>query len=463
MELRNLVAFGTGVGIEIRGRGLAVTLVRVRPSGVDVVAAASIADFRERPAAEWGMEYAQLLKRNGMAHLAATVVLPRREVIVRQIALPGVESKDLESAISFQIESLHPYGDEEVSWGWQRLDASNAAVGIVRNPVMTGYHDKFVEAGVKVAAFTFSASAMRGAIRLPGAPPVAGFLAAGFTGDGEIEVYGESPARPMFTANLDLSFDRATALARAELRLDESAEALPLARIAPPPRSVPQEFDLAAQVIPYSAAISSATPWLAPSANLLPPTQRVTNSRMVFLPTAVLGLLLLLSAGAMWGYQVYSDRQYLRALQAEIRRVEPEAKKAQAFDNALTKAQNRERVLDEFRGRAKADLDALQELTRIIEPPVWLSSTQLNRDSAQLSGEAEQAAVLLKTLDNSPYFQHSSFALAIVRGQTSENFRIRTEREAQHPVPRPAAAPKPAAPGPQAAAQPQQPAAGAPR
>src|SRR4051812_29860093 len=121
MDLRTLLAFGTGVGVEIGERDLAVTLSHVRPNGVRVAASTVIQNFRERPAGEWGTEYSKFLREQGAGHLAATVVAPKREVIVRQIALPGVSGKDFGTALGYQVETLHPYGDDEVAFGWQRL------------------------------------------------------------------------------------------------------------------------------------------------------------------------------------------------------------------------------------------------------------------------------------------------------------------------------------------------------
>ena len=74
-DVRKLIAFGSGVGIEIAERNLDVTAVRVRPTGIDVLGSTVIADFAGRPAADWGAEYAQFLKETGGTHLAATVLL----------------------------------------------------------------------------------------------------------------------------------------------------------------------------------------------------------------------------------------------------------------------------------------------------------------------------------------------------------------------------------------------------
>jgi hypothetical protein len=55
---------------------------------------APLGQHGQRPAAQWGLEYARFLQEAGASHLAATVLLPRRETIVRQIALPGVAGRD---------------------------------------------------------------------------------------------------------------------------------------------------------------------------------------------------------------------------------------------------------------------------------------------------------------------------------------------------------------------------------
>ena len=167
--MRKLLAFGSGVGIEIGAADLEVVAARVRLSRVHVLGRLTIANFAGRPAAEWGAEYARFLKSAGMNGLSATVLLPRREVIVRQVALPGVAAKDIESAIRFQLDSLHPYGDEEICWGWSPLGIRRGAGGHRAAVDRATLHQLFTEAGIAVSSFTFSAAAVHAAIRLNGA------------------------------------------------------------------------------------------------------------------------------------------------------------------------------------------------------------------------------------------------------------------------------------------------------
>ncbi len=431
---KKFIAVGSGIGIEIGVKHLEVTAVRVRPNGIGVLGTTSIRDFGQRPAAEWGKEYARFLLDTHIAHLAATVLLPRREIIVRQIALPGVEARDLASAIALQIDTLHPYGDEPIVYGWSRAGAGGALIGILRQTALDRYCSLFAEAGVAVASFTFSASAIHAAHRIPAAslPTTAdGFVALNTSDGGVLEVYGESPARPVFSAEFDPPADRAVALAISELRLEPSHEAVPLDRALPAPRVNPVSNNLAQRALPYAAALAGACPWLVPSANLLPVGQRRSNSRVMYIPTIVLGALLLLALGALAVHSSWEDHRYLADLETQIATIEPRAKRAVALDRELIRAQNRTRLLDEFRSRTKRDLETLNGLTGLLPPPVWTSIVDLGPDAVGISGEADQAAPLLKVLDASPYFQGSAFQGPIAKapsGGGAEQFQIRSVR-----------------------------------
>jgi Tfp pilus assembly protein PilN len=429
MDLRTLLAFGSGVGIEIREHDLAVTLTHVRPKGVRVAASTVIQNFRARPAGEWGSEYLRFLREQGGSHLAATVVAPKREVIVRQVALPGVANKDLAAAVGYQVETLHPYGEDEVAFGWKRISENGTAlIGIMRRASLDAYMEKFAEAGVAVACFTFSAAALHGAVRLFAEPPSQGLLATAETESGEIEVYGESPSRPVFSAQFELPAERAAALAAAELRLPPETAPVRIDQILPAPIGAAADFDFSRSTMPYAASLAGACPRLAPAANLLPEGKRSANSRMIFVPTAILAALVLLVAGAVFGYSRIEEHRYVAALEAESARLQPQVKRIAALDKSLAQARARVQLLDEFRGRSKYDLDTLNELTKLLAPPIWTSHIELSRDAITLAGEAEQAAPLLKLVDSSPYFKDSGFQIPIMKGVNIEMFRIRAVR-----------------------------------
>ena len=431
-DIRKWLAFGTGVAIEIGARDLRAVVVRVRPAGIELVGDLLIRDFASRPAAEWGSEYNSFVRKCGASHLAAWVLLPRPDVIVRQLALPGVSSKDMPAAIGYQTDSLHPYPEEDVVSAWAPVAGDgNVLVGIARREVIERYASLFAEAGIKTASFTFSAAVVYSAVRLLGAPRAGGFLALHSEGE-SLEAYGESDARPIFSAAFDVPApafeERARSLALAELRLPEETEPVGLSDILPRPRRQPEDYQLAPSALAYAGAVASACPRLAIRANLLPAPLRAFNSRTMYVPTAALGTLVLLGAAGLFGYTRYQEAQYRAALQAEIRKLEPRARRALEMDKAIDTARGHSLLLDGFRKGTRADLDALHELTQILTPPTWVSSMELTRDSLRISGETEQAAALVKTLDQSKSFRGSEFSMPIAKAARGETFGIRARR-----------------------------------
>jgi hypothetical protein len=428
MELRNLLAFGIGAGIEIRRHDLHVVVTRVRPGSITVAAAGTIRDFDTRPAAEWGAEYQQLLKQCGASHVSATVVLPRRDVIVRQVALPGVGDQDLPAALSFQIDSVHPYGDEEVAWAWQKThQAGTILAGVIRQKVLQDWMDRFAEAGIALSSLTFSAAVMHGAARLRVTPPEAFFTH--FEGEEDvIEIYGESPSRAVFSAEFDFDRNRVMALAASELRVQ--SDPVVIDQVLPGPTEA-SDFDFSRSALAYAASLAGATPRLAPAANLLPESARVNRSRLLMIPTAVLALMLAVAGVGLASFRSYSEREYVRTVQAEIAKLQPKADLAARFDRTIASTRQRTETLAAFRKRSTADLEALQELTRLIAPPAWTNYVQIDRNAVTVAGEAEQSAPLLEVIDKSPLFRNSSFTVAIARTASGELFRIRAEREAK--------------------------------
>ena len=431
-DARKLLEFGSGVGIVIGATDLEVVVARVRPTGVRVLGRLVIEGFAGLPAAEWGGEYSRFLKSAGAGHLSATVLLPRRVAIVRQLALPGVAARDTESAIRLQIDMLHPYGDDDVVWGWSPLPSGGVLLGIARRAAIEHYMELFTAAGVAVSTFTFSAAAVHAAVRLNGHRDGEGFVGLGRTPAGAVEVYGESPARPVFSAEFEMPPERAAALALAELRLPPETQPMTLEELLPRPSVNPVENDLSRNALPYATALAGACPWLSPVANVLPVEHRRSSSRAMLAPTIVLATLAVLLAAGMWGYARYAEHQYLQSLRAEIARVQPQAQRAVALDHAIDRTRARTRLLDQFRARTRTDLDALNELTRLVEPPSWSNGLEITRGGVRINGEAPQAAPLLKILDSSPLFQDSGMDMA-QRSQSGQGevFQIHSSRRGQ--------------------------------
>jgi general secretion pathway protein L len=423
------LAIGTGVGVEIAGEDLRIVVVRVRPAGVEVAAHCRIMGFESRPAAEWGAEYAAFAKQAQVAALPVTVLLPRSEIIVRHLTLPGVGPKELDSAVSWQVDSLHPYADQPVAHAWAKLgDSAQVMVGLARQELVDRYANLFTEAGLKLAGFTFSAAALYSASRILVTPPAA-FLAVHSDGP-VLEAYGESAARPVFSTWFEDVPEGVEPRALAEMRADADIVTGRFVDLLPALRRSPgEDFDPETMSLALAAAITNACPRLSLPANLLPVERRSQSARWMYVPTAVLGALLAVALLLLAWQPGAQERQYLERLSEEIHKLEPRALQAAKLDAAAEDARRRIEQLDEFRRRSQADADALRELTNLIAPPGWVQSLTMSRGEVQVAGEAEQAAALIKLLDSSPLFRDSTFSNSMTRSGSAEGFVIRTMRE----------------------------------
>jgi Tfp pilus assembly protein PilN len=150
---------------------------------------------------------------------------------------------------------------------------------------------------------------------------------------------------------------------------------------------------------------------------------------MQYLVPGILGSLLVLALVTVFAiFPAIEQRRYRDELTRAARQLEPAALRAQALDKKTVATRARIAQLDELRRRPQADLDVLNELTKLLPPPIWTSSVEIYPDSVVISGEAEQASSLLKVLDGSPLFQNSEFALGVTRNGQTEQFRIKTLR-----------------------------------
>jgi len=188
--------------------------------------------------------------------------------------------------------------------------------------------------------------------------------------------------------------------------------------------------DLSRNALPYATALAGACPRLAPSANVLPPEHRKFSSRAMFIPTVALAALLLACLAGGWIWSGAAERAYLARLRAETARLEPLQRRAQALDRLTADARARAQWLDRYRAQTRRDLDVLNDLTRLVEPPAWTSSVDIARDTVRIQGEAPQATSVYKIVSSSALLKNTRIESAQSNGSGGENLVISAAREA---------------------------------
>lgn len=435
-------SFGRGIGIEILTDSLRVTLSQVRPGGIQILDSIEILRYRERPAAEWGIEYAEFLKKHQIRQLAATAVLPSSAVVSRTLPVPGVSDKEIDSAVRYQLDDLHPFAEDEARHAFARLRAPHKEtllLGIGRESIINDYATLFEEAGVQLSAFLTPAAAIYSALRVLQFPPVDQFLAVQEMEDGLL-LYGETPTFPSYCVRIEADTPRAIAYASSQIRLTEEGSVHRLAALLPHA----ERLDVASP-LSYAASLANAVPALSLPFNLLPVERRIVVSPWRWVPTIVLVILLAGLGLALSYYQDYESKRLLALLDKEAAALQPILIRRKAVDRDIAALQKRIEQLNQVAALPQQDLDALRDLTRVLPANTWLARLDLSRTSAVIAGESDAAAELLRILDSSTLFKSSEFIGTPGRSAAGkEAFQIRTQRkELPKPVPVPVAAPTP--------------------
>ena len=464
MQWKHILRWGAGCGIEVRGADLRVVAVKSRPGSFKVLGRLAIVDFRSRPASEWGAEQATFLKDLKLSHLAATVSLPRSEIVVRQLRLPALNRKELGAAVGYQLETLHPYEADQVYTAFAPLREATegvsqapVAVLIAQKAIVDGYADLFESAGVAVASFTAGAAAFYTGMRVRWDSPPVPFLVADFQRTG-IEIYGEGKNRPLFSGAFESKpAERVLSLAGADLRLQETEPAAVVfcgagegedssehprlagdlgdtfslrsaSELLPSPVAAVPEFDEGRDAAALAVALESACPRLGWRANLLPSLRRKRNSHWMYAPTAglVAALILLLFAYPL--RRVIQDRGYLQRLEAETEQLEQDVRKAAAAESQGQETASRIEVLKSLRARSEEDLRIVRELSQQLPDTAWLSSLEIRDQDVRMYGEAVAAAPLLATVNRTRTLENAAFMTSLVKTDNGERFQITAQR-----------------------------------
>ncbi|MDP2306855.1 MAG: PilN domain-containing protein [Pseudomonadota bacterium] len=147
--------------------------------------------------------------------------------------------------------------------------------------------------------------------------------------------------------------------------------------------------------------------------NLLPvrQTRKLEGARIELSLAMVGGLMVVLLAGATWGfftYQLAATRDQNSALQAEIDRLAADVAKVDEMEKFKAELERKLAVIQDLRDRKAGPVHMLDELTSAAPEKLYLTRVQ------ELSGEVSVTGVsvsndvisqFLRSLDDSPYFE----------------------------------------------------------
>ena|GEM_PF-6030905 len=212
-----------------------------------------------------------------------------------------------------------------------------------------------------------------------------------------------------------------------ELRAHEGAMPWRLLRIPGSLRSRANATEFHALAPAIGVAILAITKG-GLATDLLGQGEGVTQPRWTWAPTyALCGLaVLMIGAGAARPY--YQQAQFLRQLNAEIERLQPQVRQVERLETTVSEIQKKAAILENLQGRDARNLEALRELSEILPDTTWINEFNLRGDGIEIGGFADNATALVPLIGQSPLFKEVTLASGIARTQQGkEIFRIRAK------------------------------------
>ena len=472
------------LGIFIDGETLRLALLSSRFKKISWIEGLSIDKFAEKPPSEIQKQITGLIQKNKATGCRSVLVIPRSDVVVRQIKLPAEAETNLVKVVEYQLAGLLPTDEASVNYDFfaskNKTDVKTLGVTIfvvLRSVLQQGLGvckafglklDRIIPSSVAISNyFLFLPQQFQPSVALLAyvseqQAELVGFVNKSlhqsrtiqFSTDeelvesfkAEVEVFREQAQVPDGVL-LDLFLVGHTDKIR---EVGAAEERLKVHRIS---GLTPLGLELSGKILdsqkfseyflPIAAARSGLDRKNPVPVNLLPPEEHPQKPRWAWTSAyALLGinLVLLLCIGLRGTVQLHT---YAKQLGQEVSRLEPEVKKVRSVESQLADLQRRIEIFSNFRKANSLVLGALNELSSVLPKNSYVFQFGIKDPSIEISGVSEDAATLPKILDNSPYFKNAEFAAPITRDSGGkEQYRIRMQVEVTpqaSPVPSPAA------------------------
>jgi Tfp pilus assembly protein PilN len=456
------------LGLYIRGETLQMALVSRQLRSVRLLELLSIPGFRQRPVPELRNEISGFLRRNKALHFHCVMVIPRQEVIVRQLDLPIQAEGNLAKVVEYQLAVLVPsessaiYYDFCVSKQTPQSKSLQATVFFVMKSWLDQALQLVEGLGLKADIVLPSSIAIANYFLLlnkrfkPETALIAnchdtqcemvGVLKKAFHHSREIRVSESDDVAEALETEAEFYRGRVNLPDETPLDLfivgNVGGVASTEKRFQIHRFSLPQDLgielgnralkisDIQDQFLALAGSLCGLRRKNPVALNLLPAEKRVHRSRWTWAPAyALLGANLCLLA-LLIGRKPIQDQAYAAQLGQEVARLEPEVKRIRSVEDEITDLQRRTQLLLEFKRSNRQILDAFNELSNILPKSAWVFDFNMRNQAIEVYGVSAAAAALLQILDNSPYFKEAEFIAPILRdGQGNEVYRIRMNLE----------------------------------
>jgi Tfp pilus assembly protein PilN len=431
------------VGVEIRGQDLVVSCLQSNLSTGVFTHFRRILQYRQRDRAEVQKDLDQFFRESRASRENVTLGLPRGDVVIRYLDLPAEVSDNLKQVVSYQVQSYEPTEEEKYHYDFVPLKQAAGSKRIqvllvmVKRAILDGHLLLLKNMGMRPASVTVGSLGLANlflqaqkrpngstAMLIDLAPDRIEILAlrggrllytheAGRAADAgwrdqvvrELEVAAEAVKMGPEDSidHLILSGEAAEA-AREELR-----EAIPgcelvgrHVRIEMPAQNLSHLQEAASSL---GLAFGGLVRRPAIKLNLLPQEMRFRQTRWAYVPSFILGAIVLILLGALALRGTVQERYLLRRLQRETDALKGRVESVQKLRADMKKLETETKYNEGLVQRRDMNLEALRELTAILPTDTFLSVYSNKDGTIQISGSSTAAPDLIPKLEKSSLFK----------------------------------------------------------
>ena len=461
------------VGIEFADETIRLSIVDRQLNRFQVRDLLQISERSSKPMPELKKQVAEFLARHKAAGCPAVLLLPRQEIVMRQLVLPLDAEANLAKVVEYQLVNLLPSEDALVAYDYAAFKQEGSpgslrvSVFLVLREVLDRYLELCQELGIHLARVVPAAVALANYFWLLEEHfKVKSALFLRFGGQ-NCEVVGVLEQRvliwrdgplPAEVKLLDFLKTEADYF-RSQARLPEDAPLqvfLSGGSELPDPSSSSQ-LNLRCQMLtqPVNFGVGMAGRVITPRemqdhfgclvagmsalrkrvpepVNLLPAEKRIRNSTWQLVPTYALvaaNCVLILALVLRGRIQ---QSMFSAQLSQEVSRIEPEVKKVRGVEEELAQLTQRAAVVADFKEKNALVLAALVELSEILPKDTFVGDLIFKDGVFEINGLSGQAAALPQIIENSPLFKGAEFVSAITRSSVApdkEGYRLRMKLE----------------------------------
>ena len=425
------------VGIEIGENDLTLAIACSSFGKVQLKAIHRIAGFSALAEDERKKTLQELVKTNRIPTSRVYLTLPREHGIVRQIDLPVDLGRKVSDVVKLQVESLSPWPAAEIYWDYAAETAKKGqktltiTIVIIPRSHLDPWISFFKSTGMPLSGATLSSVA---------------------AGHGIQAIWKQSkPAiilhrERSYTEGVFVNGNRISALTAASTETEIAPRALidrllSISKFSPdqevqmivcgdvdetavsdnPPipienasREAAKDFgSIATAILPFKDS--------AFKSNLVPPELRFRESQMQLIPAFALAVLTIVMGAILVARDPYQNSVYAARLDAEVKKVAPQAREVAEQEKELNQLAERYRALTGQLQNHDYVLETVGELSRILPSSAFLVSYGYQDGAITISGFAPSASEIQNLLESSPVFKGVEFTNGVTRDASGKD------------------------------------------